>query len=170
MVASTCDGCVETVRLLIAKSADVNAKDGRGETPLHAAVEANDNEVIKLLLDKGANAATPDGAGFTPLMASAYNCNDIAIRALLGKGADVNAANTFAGEVKFGKIQLIHLTSLMSAAPYCGAGTLRILLQAGARVNEKDSRDMTALMLAGLPRIRIRKSRGYCWAPAPIRT
>jgi len=78
MVASTCDGCVETVRLLIAKSADVNAKDGRGETPLHAAVEANDNEVIKLLLDKGANAAAPDGAGFTPLMASAYNCNDIA--------------------------------------------------------------------------------------------
>lgn len=148
MLAAMCDGCVETVRLLITMGADVKAKDAQGDTALDPAATANDMDTMRLLLENGANAATVDGAGWTPLLSAASNCNLDAVRMLLAKGADVNAANSFAGEVKFGKIQLIHLTPLMLAAPYCSADVMKTLLDAGAKVNAKDIRDMTPLMLA----------------------
>jgi ankyrin repeat protein len=148
MLAAMCDGCVETVRLLISKGADVKAKDAQGDTALDMAATANDLETMRLLLEHGADAAAVDGAGFTPLMSAASNCNLDAVGMLLSKGANVNAANMFAGEVKFGKIQLIHLTPLMLAAPFCSADVMKTLLDAGAKVNAKDIRDMTPLMLA----------------------
>ncbi|HVW86306.1 MAG TPA: ankyrin repeat domain-containing protein, partial [Bryobacteraceae bacterium] len=148
LVAATCDGCSETVRLLLAKGADVNAADNQGETALLLATWANDIDAIRLLLAKGAHADGADAGGSTPLINSATNCNLNAVRLLLAKGARVNAANTFAGEVKFGKIQIIHVNSLMFAAPYCPAPLIGALLDAGANVNDKDSRNMTALMFA----------------------
>ena len=148
MIAATCDGCVDTVRLLIGKGADVKAKDFRDTTALYSASEANDIDTIQLLLEKGADPDSGGVGGYTALMSAASFCNLPAIRLLLSKGADVNAASTFGGRVKFGPIQLIHITPLMAAAPYCQADVLRALLDAGAKINEKDSRNMTALMLA----------------------
>ena len=148
MVAATCDGCADTVRLLLAKGAELKAKDFRDDTALHEAAEANDIETMRLLIDKGADATAADGGGYTPLMTVAAHCNEAAIQFMLAKGANVNAANTFSGEVEFGKIQLIHLTPLMLAAPHCSAGIVKTLLDAGAKVNEKDLREMTPLMFA----------------------
>ena len=148
MLAATCDGCVNTVRLLISQGANVKAKDAQGDTALGLAADANDTETMRLLLANGADAATVDGGGVTPLFSAASNCNLDAVRMLLSKGANVNAADTFAGEVKFGKIQLIQLTPLMMAAAYCSGDVIKTLLDAGAKVNAKDIRDMTPLMLA----------------------
>ncbi|MBZ5623439.1 MAG: ankyrin repeat domain-containing protein [Acidobacteriia bacterium] len=148
MIAADCDGCSETVRLLLEKGADPNARDGRGTSALRLAADANDFESMRMLIDKGAPADAPDGDGETPLLSAASSCNVPAVRFLLAKGANVNAANTFSGEVKFGKILLIGLTPLMLAAPYCSAEMTRTLLDAGAKVNVKDIREMTALMLA----------------------
>ena len=148
MIAATCAGCLETVRMLIDKGADVKARDSQGDTALYSAAEVDDLDMMTLLIDRGADAAAPDSSGWTPLMSAAANCSMNGIRLMLSKGADVNAANTFAGEVKFGKIQLIHLTPLMLAAPYCSADVMKALLDAGARINEKDLRQMTPLMLA----------------------
>src|SRR5450432_3687511 len=97
MIAAACDGCSQTVRLLIAKGADVNAAD----------------------------PPPTDKAGNTPLQFAASHCNGDAVTLLLSKDAKVDAKNTDGGDVKFGKIQLINLTPLMWAAPYCNAGVIK---------------------------------------------
>ena len=81
------------------------------------------------------------------LLSAAPN-NPEAARLLLERGGDPNSFNTFGGMVKNGPIDLVHLTPLMVTAPYGDGQTLSLLLKAGARINEMDSRKMTPLMLA----------------------
>ena len=47
-------------------SADINAKNGRGWTPLHVAAFWNRIEIAMLLLENGANPAAEDSNGKTP--------------------------------------------------------------------------------------------------------
>jgi ankyrin repeat protein len=148
MVAARCDGCSETVSLLLSKGADPKAKAKQGETALQIATDANDLDTMRLLLAKGAEPDAADETGTTPLQLAASNCSLPAINMLLSRGARVNSVNTSGGHVKFGPIQLIHVTSLMWAAPYCSSEVIKTLLDAGADVNVKDVRQMNALMLA----------------------
>ena len=54
---------VETVKLLIAAGADVNAKDDRGESALHGAVYRGYNDVVRTLIAAGADPYAPNAAG-----------------------------------------------------------------------------------------------------------
>ena len=148
LVAAAHDGNAATVRLLLEKGADPNAKDSLEITALQLAAAAGDYESVRLLVEKGADVKAADKAGNTALAAAVPNDDLAMVKLLLSKGADVNAANTFGGTVKFGKIALIHLTPLMFAAPHGSPQMTKTLLEAGARVNEKDIRGMTPLMLA----------------------
>ena len=47
-------GKKELVELLIAKDADVNAKDNNGGTVLHRAAESDNKEIVELLKKHGA--------------------------------------------------------------------------------------------------------------------
>ena len=83
-------GQKDTVQLLLAKGADVNAKSNDGETPLQVAAITNSKDVAELLLAKGASIDTKDAHGVTPLYhAVARGGNDM-VELLLTKGADIN--------------------------------------------------------------------------------
>ena len=52
---------IETVKLLLALGADVNAADGDGRTALHGAAHKGRNEVVQILADRGARLDARDG-------------------------------------------------------------------------------------------------------------
>ena len=68
MVAAR-EGGVETVRWLLARGADVTARDSAGATPLHAAARpwwGEKPELVSILLAAGADRQARDAAGRTP--------------------------------------------------------------------------------------------------------
>jgi ankyrin repeat protein len=66
-VISRTDSCLELAKLLLANKADVNVKDGHGDTPLHYAAATGDINLVSLLLAYKANINTKDRDGSTPL-------------------------------------------------------------------------------------------------------
>ena len=81
----------ETVKLLIAKGADVNAKEEDGKTPLYYAVHwRSAPSLVELLIDKGADVNENYGNGKTPLHHAAFRGHNAIVRLLIDKGADVN--------------------------------------------------------------------------------
>ncbi|MHC4660905.1 MAG: ankyrin repeat domain-containing protein [Planctomycetota bacterium] len=83
-----------TVRLLVARGADVNIKDDRGSrTPLIYAIEAKNPEIARFLIEKGANV-NPDRDGGAPPLLIAIKTRQIHLAELLiDKGADVTAGD-----------------------------------------------------------------------------
>lgn len=148
MVAAACDGCSGIVRYLLAKGADVKVRDESGAGALQLAALAGDEESVNLLLNAGADAKAADRDGNTPLFTALEKCSAGAARALIARGADVNAKLTSAGAVKFGPIQLIGISPLHIASPYCDSSITRIMIAAHASPNVADIRGMTPLMLS----------------------
>ena len=73
-------------------TADVNAKDGGGETPLHYAAYRNQNpEILKLFIKAGADVNAKDNNSWTPLhFAACFNENPEVITLLIKVRVDVN--------------------------------------------------------------------------------
>ncbi|CAE7752278.1 ANK2 [Symbiodinium sp. CCMP2592] len=85
------DSMVTVMTLLVKAGADLNIKDGRGETPLHKAVRQNHLEAAKILLAAGADLNAKDQDGQTPLYEAADNgCLQTEVF-LLQSGAEWNA-------------------------------------------------------------------------------
>jgi ankyrin repeat protein len=148
MVAASTQTNAATVRYLLEKSADPIAKDKIGQDALINAGWFADEETVALLLAHGVSAKNKDKFGFNALANAVAGPTGKRIDVLMQAGSDVNAANTFGGEVKNGPLALVHLTPLMLAAPYANTQTIDTFLKAGAHVNDVDIRKMTPLMLA----------------------
>jgi ankyrin repeat protein len=151
MIAANYDGSVEIARLMIEKGADVKARDESGGSVLSAAASVNNLEVARLLLARGADPNTKDQLDFTPLLIAAENGDRSAgmVQLLLEHGAAVNAVSGDAFEiVKHGKLRIGRLTALMLAAGLGSFESVELLVKAGANVNAKDVRGMTALSIA----------------------
>ena len=67
-IAAIRGGHTEIVTLLLAKGADVNAKDGNGYTTLMNAALFGNADVMKILIDKGADVNAKNNADETALM------------------------------------------------------------------------------------------------------
>lgn len=78
-------GHLETVKMLIARGADVNKP---GWAPLHYAATRGHLDVLRVLLEHNAyiDAASPNGT--TPLMMAAFYGTPLAVKLLLEAGAD----------------------------------------------------------------------------------
>ncbi len=96
-------------------------------TPLHKAVQENNEKAVAEFLAKGADANAVDRYGITPLWLAATNGSASMVRTLLKAGA--NAKTTLPhGE-----------TALMTAARTGEPETIKVLLDAGSDPNAKES-------------------------------
>jgi quinoprotein dehydrogenase-associated probable ABC transporter substrate-binding protein len=84
-------GDLERIRFLLSKGADVNSRDGLGQSLIHVAAEQRDMDVLAELLDAGANIEARDNDGWTPLMHAAAQDNVPAIQLLASRKAKVDA-------------------------------------------------------------------------------
>ncbi|MBC8471713.1 MAG: ankyrin repeat domain-containing protein [Planctomycetes bacterium] len=132
------DGDIEQVKLLIAKGADVNAKDKRGyapqapgQTPLFHAASGGHKEIAILLIAHGAdvNAKMADHS-WTPLLDAACAGHAQVVKVLLENGAKVDVGDNYG------------YTPLYYAIWIDDEEAVRMLIAAGAdvnrRINEKD--------------------------------
>jgi len=120
-------GQKEVVELLLAKGAEVNARDRGCYTPLHYASQRGHKEITELLIAKGSNVNAQNKAGDTPLdVALSQNHKEIA-DLLIQKGADV---------------------SLHTAAQHGLLEKLKELISKGTDVNAKNNAGETALEVA----------------------
>lgn len=65
-------GDFDRVRKFISEGADVNAKDGAGDAPLHKAIWNKNFEIARYLVEKGADVNAKGKNGQTPLSVAAY--------------------------------------------------------------------------------------------------
>ena len=148
LVSVSVHGNIATVRYLLEKGADAKAIGPLNADALQIAAVKGETETVRLLLQKGCDPKQKDMAGFTALH-NAFSINDPErVKVLVDAGSDINATNTFAGAVKNGPINLVHMTPLFLATPDSEPGIIKVLLKAGAHVDEADQRKLTPLMAA----------------------
>ncbi len=103
---------------------------------LHVAVEWE--EGMQLLLAAGADPNAVNEFGKTPLMTAAHMNRPDTVRMLLSHGADPNRRT---GKHKYGEYYSpIQRTALMYGAENAGTAVMRLLLDAGASPDERDSK------------------------------
>ena len=118
------------VQLLLEKGAEVETKDGKGQTPLFWAAENGHRAVVQLLLEKGAEVETRDQNGQTPLFWAAENGHEAVVQLLIEKGAEVGQ------------------TPLLRAAENGHGAVVQLLLEKGAEVETRDQNGQTPLSQA----------------------
>ena len=124
---------LDIVRSLIKGGADVQARDGDGDTALHKAAIGGNLEVAKILIANGADVNTSNHYGTTPLMLAGETSM---AELLVANGAMVSNKDT-------------HLSpALLNAASAGYLNTLRFLISKGADIRSRGSQGTTALMQA----------------------
>lgn len=152
LVAASTNGATAVVRLLLDRGAKIDHADPAGVTALLAAASVDDLPTARLLLERGADpnaraAGVPQAA--TPLMGAAYNGNLELVRLLLRRRPDVQATSAPRGvAVKNGFVQFGNATALHMAMVGGNAEIVRLLLDAGARIDALDARGMSPLVWA----------------------
>ncbi len=128
-----------TVRLLLAKGANIEARDSEGNTPLMLAVrdttylhDEEQEKMMRILLAHGAKVNVHDKVGTTPLMLSYWRSINIA-QLLLKHGATVNDRD------------IMGRTALRQGADQCRVEFVELLVKAGADPNIRANDGKTAL-------------------------
>lgn len=143
----------EEAKALLDEGGDPNFRDATGRTLLMIAADNEYTaEKVKLLLDRGARVNAQGPGGLTALMVAADRYEAETVAALTGHGADPNAADSSGDSV------LMHAAASKQSWKEERQPLIHLLIEKGADVNKKDSREVTALMLmaaAGNPAIEL---------------
>ena len=128
----------DIIRFLLKGGAEVDARDERGRTPLHYAIEQDNECAILTLLAAGCNPRLPDYEGLQPLhMISLWTREDATVLQIVAKllesGASINAITS-------NKETALHIATHSGNAVVIQAFVLH-----GADVNLKDKRRVSAL-------------------------
>ena len=137
LVIACRDGILAVIRLLLIRGADPN--DRRATPPLKAALHRPG--VVRVLLEHGANANLHFTDGNTAILTVLEHIKVTSLDAftiLLQHGADPNLAKARTGE-----------TPLMVAAKTCLIEHVRLLLERGADVTQKNAAGKTVLDMLG---------------------
>ena len=147
------------VQELLRSGADVNLTQGDGATALHWAAYWNDSAALQLLLASGAVADAANDLGVTPLWLAANNGDAAVVEALLAGGADPNLALPSGETVlmtasRTGDTEVVRALLVAGADPHAAEGAhrqtalmwavaqqhadvVRLLLESGARVDDR---------------------------------
>lgn len=132
-------GDIERLKVLLASGVNVNIKDENGNTPLHHAVSANNQEIVEVLLANGADINIQNKDGATPLYNAVLQNNQAMVKCLLdnAKDANINIQN------KDGATPLHHAVLVNNQA------MVEVLIAAkGANINIQNNYGATQLKYA----------------------
>ena len=115
-------GRMEVLEFLVARGANVNARDPRGLSALHLTVYTGQLQALRYLLDKGADVKSPGPSGMGPLHFAARQRAEIA-GLLVERKADVGARDDYGN------------TALILAVREGAQEVVRVLVDAGADPN-----------------------------------
>jgi ankyrin repeat protein len=116
---------------------NVNAKDRLGQTPVFRAARNGNPSVIKELMDSGGSLLLPDTAGNLPIHEAISASNLVNIQFLAASNRESLRAKNHAG-----------ISPLQLAISMRNLGILRVLLENGADLKDKDSQGRTARQMA----------------------
>lgn len=85
------------LRFLLARGADPNMRDGRGDTPLLLAVQYGQNALVDVLTASKANPNLGNGGGETPLIRAVQKRDLSLVRSLIAAGANPDQTDNIAG-------------------------------------------------------------------------
>jgi ankyrin repeat protein len=152
------NGSAAMVRRLLQAGANPNAALLLGETPLMVASRSGNADVVEQLLAKGANVNARAARGQTALMWAVAQEHPSVVKVLLANRADVHArseswrqmeAVSPHGALEYNReIPYGNNTPLMFAARVGDLASAKLLVAAGANVNDQDAWGISVVTLA----------------------
>ncbi len=156
--AASQNGSVAMVKRLLDAGANPNAALLAGETPLMVAARSGFPEIVEQLIVKGANVNAHGPRGQTVLMWAVAQKHPDVVKVLLSHHVDIQARSDVWSEVMAVPPHSILAynraiphggeTAMMFAARVGDLASAKLLVAAGANVNDKDAWGVTATVLA----------------------
>ena len=152
------NGSAAMTRRLLQAGANPNKALLAGETPLMVAARAGSAEVVDQLAAKGANINVHATRGQTALMWAIAQKHPAVVKVLIARGADIHARSDAWSQVMAvfphgildynRPIPHGHDTALLFAARAGDLESAKLLVDAGARVDDEDAWGVSATVLA----------------------
>lgn len=128
---------LEMVTALIQNGADVDAKDSKGNRPLHKFILKGDPDILQAFLSAGANINVKNRRGRSLLHLLSGTGNTALLKTLLAEGADIEAQENTVGD-----------RPLHWAIRQGQTETALILIKEGADINAQNNEGWTPLHIA----------------------
>src|SRR6266852_2140935 len=136
-------GHTPVAQRLIERGADVKLAGRSRISPVAAAAYAGNDAIVEALLAAGADPRAPDETGKPPIVYAAAGAQLDIVKRLLAKNIDINAR--YPNDLTL----LMWASGPDEKAPEAQAvKVVSYLLDAGARIDDRDDRGRTALMIA----------------------